>query len=186
MTNASKHGNHAEQLPRERGWRRSRPIKRIAAMTGLLGLSVLAAGSSSGTAMTQALAYTRCMRSHGVSDYPDPTIPPGGGVAFQIHGGPGSDLDRDNPTFKAANQACRRLLPGGGQPPSVSAPEIAAEVRWARCMRSHGVPSFPDPNSQGAFDSAKFDEGSPAFQTAGNACKSLLPTGPTPVAPGQR
>ncbi len=196
MTNASNHGNHTEQLPRERRRRRSRPIKRIAAMTGLLGLTVLAAGcggsngpgaagSSSRTAMTQALAYTRCMRSHGVSDFPDPTTPPGGGVAFQIHGGPGSDLDRNNPTFKAANQACRELLPGGGQPPSVPAPEIAAEVRWARCMRSHGVPSFPDPNSQGAFDSARFSEGSPAFQSAGNACKSLQPTGPTPVAPGQ-
>ncbi|MGO9973925.1 MAG: hypothetical protein ACLP01_14205 [Solirubrobacteraceae bacterium] len=165
-------------------------------MSGLFGLAVLAAGcggsngsdaagSSSGTAMTQALAYTRCMRRHGVSDFPDPTTPRGGGVAFQIHGGPGSDLNRDNPTFKAANQACRGLLPGGGQPASLPAPEIAVEVRWARCMRLHGVPSFPDPNSQGAFDSAKFDEGSPAFQTGGKACKSLQPTGPTPVAPGQ-
>ena len=45
-------------------------------------------------------------------------------------------------------------------------------------MRAHGLPGFPDPNSEGAFDSSRFDENSPAFQTASNACKSLQPTGP--------
>ena len=126
------------------------------------------------------------MRSHGIPDFPDPTTSPGGGVSFQINGGPGSDLDHNDPRFKAADKACRGLLPGGGQAPApLSAQKIAAEVSWARCMRSHGLPGFPDPNSQGAFDSSKFDETSPAFQTASNACKSQQPTGPTPVVPGR-
>ena len=63
--------------------------------------------------------------------------------------------------------------------------QLAAEVRWARCLRSHGLPNFPDPDAQGAFDSSRFDESSPAFQTASNACKSLQPAGPTPVHPGR-
>jgi hypothetical protein len=54
-------------------------------------------------------------------------------------------------------------------------------------MRSHGDPSFPDPNSQGGFDRSKFDESSPAFKTAGNACKSLIAAmGPIPVAQGSK
>jgi hypothetical protein len=136
--------------------------------------------------MAQYLAYAQCMRSHGIPDFPDPTTSPAGGVAIQVNGGPGSDLNHNNPTFKAASQTCRSLLPGGGQaPPPQSAQKIAAEVTWARCMRSHGLPRFPDPNSQAAFDSSKFDENSPAFQTASNACKSVQPTGPTPVVPGR-
>ena len=196
MTRGSNHPHHAEHVPRGPGRRRSLPIKRTAAMSGLLGLTVLAAGcggsngpgiagSSSRTGMAQLVAYARCMRSHGVSDFPDPTTSPGGGAAISLHGGPDSDLNRSNPTFKSANQACRGLLPGGQQSPTVPAPQIAAEVRWAHCMRSHGLPSFPDPNSHGAFDSSKFDESSPAFQTASRGCKSLQPTGPTPVVPGR-
>jgi hypothetical protein len=195
VTSASNPEDHAEHVPRRPSRRRSRPTKRTASMTAMLALTVLAAGcggsngpgtagSSAGTAMTQALAYTRCMRSHGVGDFPDPTTPAGGGVAFQINAGPGSDLNANNPTFKAANQACRALLPGGQQPATPPSPKIAAEVRWARCMRSHGVPSFPDPNSQGALDSAKLDNSSPAFRTATRACKSLQPTGAIAAVPG--
>ncbi len=163
-------------------------------MATLLGLALLAAGCggsngpavrSSGSNKAQFVAYAQCMRNHGVSDFPDPTTPPGGGVAFSIHGGPGSDLNPTNPAFKAANQACRTLLPGGQQTPTRSSPKIAAEVRWAHCMRSHGVPNFPDPNSQGAFDSSKFDPTSPAFQTASTACLSLQPTGSLSAVPGR-
>jgi hypothetical protein len=161
---------------------------------GRAWVAVLAAGcggsngsgsAGSGSTKAQFLAYSRCMRGHGVSDFPDPTTPAGGGVAFSIDAGPGSDLSPNNPTFKAANQACRSLLPAGVQLPTPSSPKIAAEVRWARCMRSHGVPSFPDPNNEGAFDSAKFDCSSPAFQTASKACKSRQPAGSVSAVAGQ-
>jgi hypothetical protein len=163
-------------------------------MAALLGLALLAAGcggsngpgvARSGSNKAQFVGYAQCMRSHGVSDFPDPTTPPGGGVAFSIHSGPGSDLSPTNPAFKAANQACRTLLPGGQQAPTAPSPRIAAEVGWARCLRSHGVSNFPDPNSQGAFDSSKFDSSSPAFQTASKACKSLQPTGSVSAVPGR-
>jgi hypothetical protein len=197
MTSASNHEDHTEhvlQVARGPGRRRSLPVRRTAAtMAALLGLALLAAGcggsnksnhtpastASRGGVMAQFLAFARCMRSHGVSDFPDPTSS-GGGVGILLQGGPDSDLNRDNPTFKAANQACRALQPGAGQPPTPSAKKIAAEVKWAHCMRSHGLSSFPDPNGQGAFDRNKFDESSPAFQTASNACKSLR-SGPLPV-----
>jgi hypothetical protein len=188
----------AEHVPRGPGWRQSLPIKRTAALAALLALAVLAAGcggskspdvaggGGSSSVLAKFEAYTTCMRSHGLADFPDPTTSPGGGVAFQINGGPGSDLNHNNPRFMAADKACRGSLPGGGQAPApLSAQKIAAEVTWARCMRSHGLPDFPDPTRQGAFDSSKFEESSPAFQTASNACKSQQPTGPTPVVPGR-
>ena len=162
---------------------------RVTLTAVLIGLAVLAGGcggtksprvagggtgSSSSGALAQFEAYARCMRSHGIPDFPDPTTSPGGGVSIQINGGPGSDLDRNNPRFQAANEACHSLEPGGGQPPAQSATKIAAEVKWAHCMRAHGLPSFPDPDSQGAFDSSKFNQSTPAFQSASNACQALM------------
>jgi hypothetical protein len=208
MTSSSSDEDHTQHAPHASGGRWSRPIGWTAAMAALVSLALLAVGcggsngpgvagsgssnhaqastTSSGTAMARLLGYARCMRSHGVSDFPDPTASPGGGAAFQINGGPGSDLDRNKPTFRAANQACQSLLPGGGQQAQTSSPQkLAAEVKWARCIRSHGLPSFPDPDSQGSFDSGKFDPGSPVFQTASNDCLSLQPAGPTAVVPGR-
>ena len=189
MTKASNHEQPAEHVPRWPGRRRSLLAKRIAVTTGALAVMVLAAGcgssnnpnsstASSSGPLAKAVAYTECMRNHGVHAFPDPTTPPGGGVTFDIN------LNQNTPTFKAASQACRTLLPGGQQAPTTSAQQIAAEVRWAHCLRSHGVPGFPDPNSEGAIDSAKFDPTSPAFQRASAACKSLQPSGPVAAVPG--
>jgi hypothetical protein len=195
MSSDSNHEHQAGHVPRGAGRRRSRPLKRTAAMTGALALTVLAAGcgssnsassstASSGGPLATALAYTRCMRSHGIHDFPDPTMPAGGGVTFQLNRGAGSDLNQNDPTFQAASQACRTLSPGGQQAPTAPTRQIAEEVKWAHCLRSHGVPGFPDPNSNGAIDSAKFDPSSPAFQKASAACKSLQPSGPVAAVPG--
>ena len=54
--------------------------------------------SAIGGVMAQFLAYARCVRSHGVSDFPDPSS--SGGVGITLHGGPGSDLNPNNPTFE--------------------------------------------------------------------------------------
>jgi hypothetical protein len=55
---------------------------------------------------TKLLAFSRCMRAHGVPDFPDPSS--GGGV--QLQGGAGSDLNPNNPAFQAAQNACQSLL----------------------------------------------------------------------------
>ena len=164
------------------------PLLALAALTaacaGSNGSDHASGSTISSSRMAQAVAYAHCMRSHGVADFPDPTGVPGGGVAFQIDGGPGSDLNPNNPTFNAANGACKALLPGQGQTKPLPAQKIAAEVKWALCMRSHGLPGFPDPNSQGAFDSSRFNDRSPSFQTASKACQALAPTGPISAVPG--
>jgi hypothetical protein len=59
----------------------------------------------------QMLAFSACMRAHGLKDFPDPS---NGGLQIRVH--PGSDLDPSNPTFQKAQQACQKDLPfkGGG------------------------------------------------------------------------
>ena len=57
----------------------------------------------------QLLAFSACMRAHGLKDFPDPS---NGGLQIAVH--PGSDLAPDNPTFQRAQQACRKYMPFKG------------------------------------------------------------------------
>ncbi len=133
-------------------------------------------GSQSAGALDEMTAYSRCMRSHGILDFPDPTPNPGGpGGSFSWSGhGENDDLDPSNPRYQAANKACQRLLPDGGQIPAPSAKLLAEEIRMATCMRSHGVPNFPDPdNADGTFDLGNVNRNSPPYQAAFTSCVSL-------------
>jgi hypothetical protein len=53
------------------------------------------------------LAFAQCMRENGLPDFPDP--PAGGGNM-----GVTTDVDPDSPEFRAAFEACREILSGGG------------------------------------------------------------------------
>ena len=89
-----------------------------------------------------------------------------------------------NPHFKSAQQACRKLLPGGG-PGSGSNHQITPSeqsqyLKAAACIRSHGVPNFPDPTFSGGgvhIEHQNLNESSPAFKAAVHACESLIPGG---------
>jgi hypothetical protein len=119
------------------------------------------------------------MRSHGVPDFPDPD---GSGVwpKSQV------ELVAGNPRFQAATRACGYLLPDGGPgvPPSAAVVEqIRADMtRFARCMRSHGVPNWPDPTvddqGRGSFDTqaARIDTNSPQTSAEIHDCDHVFPT----------
>jgi len=55
----------------------------------------------------QVRKFSQCMRDNGLPDYPDPD--PAGRVRGVGH------EQQDNPTFRAAMEACRPKLPGGGE-----------------------------------------------------------------------
>jgi hypothetical protein len=158
------YGNHALRRPR-----RVSPLalRGAAAILAAAGLALLAAacggsnkvasvssssaGGSSNAASparstsshaSKPLRYAQCMRSHGSTDFPDPTA----SGDFAIHGaGPNSDLDRTNPTFQAAGRACQRYSPQHDVTPAQHAQLEREYLSFARCMRSHGVSDFPDP-----------------------------------------
>ncbi len=111
------------------------------------------------------------MRAHGVPDFPDPV-----GNSLQIKGGPGSDLDPDSPRMQTAQKACQSLAPGGGQSGTVSAAQQAQALKFSACMRSHGVPNFPDPTFSGGgvqLHVTGIDPNSPQMIAAQKACQSL-------------
>jgi hypothetical protein len=140
----------------------------------------------------QALQFSKCMRSHGVPNFPDPTPGSGGGVQLSI--GPSSGVNPQSPAFKSAQQSCQKLLPGGGPgsgPPSAEAK--AQMLKVSQCMRAHGISGFPDPTTSDPTTSPQsspagsgqvwgrdgvflaipntIDTNSPAFKQAATACK---------------
>jgi hypothetical protein len=153
-------------------------IRRAGPSAAMLALALLAVacegshspgaavGRSAGTsAPASAVAYSACMRAHGVRDYPDPepggNLPKGNAQAFGV-----SDSQ-----YQTAERACQYLLPGndtafaasltqcletGDCPAAVVQRALSGGRTFAQCMRSDGVPNWPDPT----IDSM----GRPSFQ----------------------
>jgi len=120
--------------------------------------------------MAVAVKFSACMRSHGVGDFPDPTLGSNGLPSFR------SSESRPPPAYRGAQKVCRKDLPSLGlNTPAGRATAAAAALKYATCMRSNGVPNFPDPNRQGilAIQVGNVEASSPAFQQAETACKSL-------------
>jgi hypothetical protein len=134
------------------------------------GASSSPSASPSGDPGDGGLGYAQCMRDHGISDFPDPEA----SGSIPIRREPGSDLDPDNPQFKAADDACKSLLP---QPPSEEQQQQEFEdmLRFAQCMREHGITDFPDPKPGEGIDlnaepGSDLDPNNPQFQAASDAC----------------
>lgn len=125
------------------------------------------------------LSYAQCMRSHGVSGFPDPTLSSNArsfGLSFN------SSADSTSPQFASANASCKHLLPDDGGPPTPAqlATETAALLKYSKCMQTHGAPNFPDPTVKHGFFGFSLngiDTSSPQFQAAQKDCRSLQPGG---------
>jgi hypothetical protein len=133
-------------------------------------------GSSTTTGTTPAqnglLAFSRCMRSNGVPNFPDPQRFVGGNVKLTIH-----QLGTGSPRFRTAMSACNHLLPthGGQESAQQTRTQLADELSFARCMRSHGVSRFPDPKAQSGLtvemvQAQGIDLRSPAVLNVVQAC----------------
>jgi hypothetical protein len=130
--------------------------------------SPAASGSSAGSTYRSDLAYAACIRSHGVPNYPDPK--PNG--AFDVTTNP------NDPLLQAAQRDCASLLPAGQQQQTTghfTPQQVAQLLTYAKCMRSHGIPNFPDPTSKGLGAMNGIDMNSPQFQSASRICQKLMP-----------
>jgi hypothetical protein len=151
------------------------------ANVGAGSATTLVSGSSSsngGSKQSHALAFARCMRSHGVTNFPDPSS----SGAISISAGSSSGLDPSSPQFQAAQKTCQSLLPRPSAAQQHQAEQNA--LKFAECMRSHGVTNFPDPQfntSGGGFGirihggaGSGLDPSSPQFQAAQKACGKYM------------
>ncbi|MGN6167199.1 MAG: hypothetical protein ACTHQQ_03385 [Solirubrobacteraceae bacterium] len=112
------------------------------------------------------LRFANCMRSHGVPNFPDP-----GGGGGGVHIGPGSGINPASPAFQSAMATCKKMLPGGGpKATELTESQKLQALRFARCMRAHGVSNFPDPNFANPPAQALPDPNSPVAQRAIKAC----------------
>jgi predicted metal-binding protein len=163
---------------RLRWTRRAGPL---AAAVVAIGLLAGCGGSSGATTQggsasskqqdsAQVVRYSQCMRAHGVTNFPDPTSR--GALT----------LDKttiESPQYRLASQACRSLAPAGSQSGSVNPQVEAQALRFAQCMRSHGVSNFPDPSTSSpggpvGFAISQSVHDSPALRSAAHACRSLF------------
>jgi hypothetical protein len=162
------------------------------------------AGGSAGS--PSAITYSQCMRSHGVPNFPDPAS------NGQVPKASAQLLGVSTSQLQAAQTACQHLYPNNGGsggvltkdsigqceetgdcPQALVQAAMTALRTYARCMRSHGVPNWPDPtiDSEGrpGFDLLHvqgFDPNSSQTSNIMQECYHVMPGGvPVPVtAPG--
>jgi hypothetical protein len=149
------------------------------------------ASTAGGSITSQTLAYSRCMRVHGVPTFPDPDS--NGLPKTQVVSARQADPSR----FDSANTACRHLVPSGGtnggngETPAQIAQDWTDLRRFARCMRSHGVPNWPDPTSRSPSDNRPafnltaaglYPNSQPQLITKAQHCVSLLHLSGLPAA----
>jgi hypothetical protein len=152
----------------------------VAALIGACGSSAPAgAGGGNNTAANaqQAVKFATCMRSNGVSRFPDP----GASGKLTIDGiANGSSLDPSTPTFKQALSACKNLEPAGFTGSRRSHQQMQAALKFAQCIRENGVNDFPDPvNGQPLVDtnripSAATDSGMTILNAAMHKCRDFV------------
>jgi hypothetical protein len=152
----------------------------LAAGCGGGGSAGVASVASSTTVATTTnpqnglVAFSGCMRSHGMPNFPDPQRVGGRSLKLTIH-----RLEASNSQFPAAQRACNHLLPNGGsesREPAQQNRTLLADMRsFARCMRGHGLTRFPDPSARSGLSvemvqAQGIDVHSPAVLRVVQAC----------------
>jgi hypothetical protein len=126
------------------------------------------------------VAFTRCLRAHGVNE-PDPFTRPGNsGLTF--------DMPPANAANRSALATCEHFISKIVAAKQAGASQELARwlpglVRYASCMRSHDI-AMLDPDAQGQLNlgripgiSNAIGRYSPQFRSADRSCRHLLPAG---------
>jgi hypothetical protein len=131
--------------------------------------------------------YAKCLRQNGLPNFPDPNAD---GTLSVPQG-----IDPNSKQFKDADAKCAQYKPPGdpqqnnGQPPG-GGWSMADKLKYAKCMRDHGVTGFSDPDANGNFSMRKGDgpdPDSPQYKAAEEACKQSkgsVPEGAPQQGPG--
>jgi hypothetical protein len=158
---------------------------------------------ASGSTGASAVAYSACMRSHGVLNFPDPDSKGMPAPADPQQLGVSSSL------LQTAEQACQPSLPAAGSlrqqtqqcllygdcPQALVQQLLTVERRYAQCVRSHGIPNWPDPTvsakGRPVFDlsaagldpqSTAYSKDSSQFGSTDRTCRGMV-GGSVPTLP---
>jgi hypothetical protein len=145
---------------------------------GTVLLAAACGGGSPGPAASalylRSLTYSRCMRSHGVPDFP-----------ILKQGGPGGTLVHPvsppagmltSPDYDAAFRACLKLAVVGGHQAAQYRATALHGLKQAECMRAHGITGYPSPGALDGglhapdFTTIGLDPHTLRFQAAAQAC----------------
>jgi hypothetical protein len=174
---------------RRRGWRLTAGALVMSAIgvsacgSGTASPTVPRAGGSSVTTISQShamLLVVQCLRQHGIVNLPDPTVVSSGPARGQSVYDKRALLAYPQAVVDQAVAACHTAFVQAGAPAGptagVSQQEIQSRLALARCARSHGIPSFPDPNpSTGEITLPPgISLSSPQLLAAAQACRSLV------------
>jgi hypothetical protein len=146
-----------------------------ASSSGSGGSTGTASSASSGadkklTKQEKAVKFAECMRANGVPHFPDPD--PNGDSNF------GVDVTRE--VWLKAIDACKALKPPGALSSKRTPKQQSATLRFAQCVRDHGVKDFPDPvNGEPVIDTYKIPSsnkpgGMTILNAATQACGGIL------------
>ena len=169
----------------------TRSLVTVAILAVACAVALAACGSASNNPTANArgdalIAFSKCMRAHGVTNFPDPSS---NGPGLNLNG---TGINPQAPSFRTAQAICSKLLPGGGPSTHASAQQIKQATETAECMRKHGVTGYPDPivtskppNINPAdYSTAEYGNGifigipssinvnSPAFEAAAKTCNA--------------
>jgi hypothetical protein len=146
----------------------------------LVLVALLVAGCGGGAAAAPeptpdaALAFSACMREHGVAEFPDPD---GTGALTIDAVVNGTSIDPESEVFAAARDACRDLQPAGFTGKRRTESEQDTALTFAECIREHGVEDFPDPENgeplvnTNLIPSAATDAGRATLNAAMQSCR---------------
>jgi hypothetical protein len=146
---------------------------------GASGASGASGSQPASSVYQEKLQYAQCMRSHGITTFPDPNS--NGAIVITSK----DNIDQSSPQYAAASSTCLKGLPGGGQAAaSAVQAELSQGIKHSACMRAHGITNYPDPTLNNGQISMSLNSGNgpgdintktPQFQAAQKACQSLLP-----------
>ncbi|HEY1831151.1 MAG TPA: hypothetical protein VGG38_13010 [Acidimicrobiales bacterium] len=154
------------------------------AATGSTTTTSVSASAGAGTDTSKLVAYSSCMRSHGIPSFPDPSS--NGGISKQslisAEGGV------SNSQVQTATNACQSLLVAAGDSLSgepvqtIPTQDQQDYLNAVACLHSHGITAFPEPIFSGGqveFPMLEHlvDLNSPQVKQALQICQKLIPPG---------
>jgi hypothetical protein len=163
----------------------SRKLRPLAALALVAIVALISACGSKGPAATgtgssgtnntatnlaQGVKFSQCMRANGVSGFPDPDASGQLTIDGVVNG---SSLNPNTPAFQQALSACKDLEPPGFMGTVRTAKQQEAALNFARCMRTNGVPDFPDPTPDGPIIDVRGANSIPGFQAAKDKCTAI-------------